>query len=53
MRTNEICQLRMEDIIQERNVWMFRVDESETTRVKTPSGIRKVPISQFLFLLDF
>ncbi len=53
MRTNEVCQLRMEDIIQEKNVWMFRVDESETTRVKTPSGIRKVPIHPILISLGF
>ena len=40
MRTNEISQLRIEDIIQEKKVWMFRVEESENTKVKTPSGIR-------------
>ena len=53
MRTNEICQLRIEDIIQEKNVWMFRVDESETTRVKTPSGIRRVPVHPNLISLGF
>ena len=53
MRTNEICQLRIEDIIQEKNVWMFRVDESETTKVKTPSGIRRVPVHPNLISLGF
>ena len=53
MRTNEISQLRIEDIIQEKKVWMFRVEESENTKVKTPSGIRKIPIHPNLVGLGF
>ena len=53
MRTNEICQLRLEDIIQEKKIWMFKVDESENTRVKTESGIRKVCVHPNLISLGF
>ena len=51
MRTNEISQLRVEDIIKEDNVWMINIDDTKDTRVKTSSSIRKVPIHPVLLSL--
>ena len=53
MRTNEISQLRIEDIFKDRNVWMISVDESNDKRVKTSSSIRKVPVHPNLITLGF
>ena len=53
MRTNEICQLRTSDVFEEDGHWIFNVVESDTTKVKTKSGIRKVPIHPMLKSLDF
>jgi integrase len=44
MRTNEISQLRIDDIVKEGNVWMIIIDETQGKRVKTTSSIRKVPV---------
>jgi integrase len=44
MRTNEISQLRIDDIVKEGNVWMMIIDETQGKRVKTTSSIRKVPV---------
>ena len=51
MRTNEISQLRIENIIKEDNVWMISIDETKDTSVKTSSSIRKVPIHPTLLSL--
>jgi len=53
MRTNEICQLRTSDVFEEDGCWMFNIEESDTTNVKTKSGIRKIPIHPMLKSLDF
>jgi len=53
MRTNEISQLRIDDIVKEGNVWMIIIDETEGKRVKTSSSIRKVPIHNTLIDLGF
>jgi len=53
MRTNEISQLLIEDIIKKENVWMFSIDETEGKSVKTTSSIRKVPVHPTLISLGF
>jgi integrase len=57
MRTNEISQLRIDDIVKEGNVWMIIIDETQGKRVKTTSSIRKVPVHPTLIkslgLLDY
>ena len=57
MRTNEISQLLIGDIIKKENVWMFSIDETEGKSVKTTSSIRKVPVHPTLIkslgLLDY
>ena len=53
MRTNEISQLRIDDIVKEGNVWMIIIDETQGKRVKTTSSIRKVPIHPQLISLGF
>ena len=53
MRTNEIAQLRTQDIKKEKNIWFMYVSESEETRVKTENAIRKVPIHPQLTELGF
>jgi integrase len=53
MRTNEILQMNIEDIIQDDKVWMFSVDEEDDKRVKTENSIRNVPIHPQLVSLGF
>ena len=53
MRTNEISQLLIGDIIKKENVWMFSIDETEGKSVKTTSSIRKVPVHPTLINLGF
>ena len=53
MRTNEISQLLIGDIIKKENVWMFSIDETEGKSVKTTSSIRKVPVHPILISLGF
>ena len=53
MRTNEIAQLRTQDIKKEKNIWFMYVTESEETKVKTQNAIRKVPIHPQLTELGF
>mgnify|MGYP005994048813 CR=1 FL=1 len=61
MRSNEICQLDVADIMLEENVWGFDVTHVSTTggddkRIKTGSSIRFVPMHPRLIdfgLLDF
>ena len=53
MRTNEMCQLRLIDIKKVSNVWFLFVEDSEETKVKTESAIRKVPVHPQLIQLGF
>ena len=53
MRTNEIAQLLVEDIIKKDNVWLINVDETKDKSVKTSSSIRKVPVHPTLVSLGF
>ena len=53
MRTNEIAQLLIEDIIKKDNVWLINVDETKDKSVKTSSSIRKVPVHPTLINLGF
>lgn len=57
MRLNEICQLHVEDIVQdsETEIWYFNVDgaEDESKTVKTASGRRLIPVHPVLISLGF
>ena len=53
MRTNEIAQLRVEDIQKDSSIWFFHVEESENTKVKTRNSIRRIPIHPQLVELGF
>jgi integrase len=53
MRTNEILQMKIGDILQEDNVWMFSIDEEGDKSVKTQNSIRKTPVHPTLINLGF
>ena len=53
MRTNEILQMKIGDVIQEDNVWMFSIDEEGDKSVKTQNSIRKTPVHPTLLNLGF
>lgn len=44
MRTEEITQLRINDVRKEKDIWFFYVEKSNETRVKTKNSIRKIPV---------
>lgn len=54
-RPAEIAQLHVEDVVQERDIWIMRIiDEEETgKRVKRGSSRREVPIHSALISLGF
>jgi integrase len=47
-RLEEICQLHLDDIREERGVLIFDINDKEEKRIKTPSAKRIVPIHPFL-----
>jgi len=53
MRTNEICQLKITDIQQDEEIWMFNIDEELDKSVKTQNSVRRVPIHPTLIKLGF
>ena len=53
MRTNEMCQLRLIDIKKVSNIWFMFVEDSDETKVKTESAVRKVPVHPQLIQLGF
>jgi len=54
MRSNEICQLRVSDVIRKGKVWAFRVsDEGEGQSVKTEAATRIVPVHSELVRCGF
>lgn len=53
-RLGEIAQLRLDDIIEQEGIQLFRIhDIGEEQTVKTTAGIRLVPIHQALLDLGF
>jgi integrase len=52
-RTNEFLQMKIEDVLQDDNVWMFSINEEGDKSVKTINSIRKVPVHPTLILLGF
>jgi integrase len=52
-RLEEICQLHLDDIRQERDVWVFDINDKKEKRIKTPSAKRIVPIHPFLTVTFF
>ena len=53
MRTNEMCQLRLSDLKKADKIWFMFVEDSENTKVKTESSIRKIPLHPQLIELGF
>ena len=53
MRTNEMCQLRLSDLNKVDKIWFMFVEDSENTKVKTESSIRKIPLHPQLIELGF
>ncbi len=53
MRTNEMCQLRLSDLKKVDKIWFMFVEDSEETKVKTESSIRKIPLHPQLIELGF
>ena len=53
MRTNEMCQLRLSDLKKADKIWFMFVADSENTKVKTESSIRKIPLHPQLIELGF
>ena len=53
MRTNEMCQLRLSDLKKVDKIWFMFVEDSENTKVKTESSIRKIPLHPQLVELGF
>ena len=53
MRTNEMCQLRLSDLKKVDKIWFMFVEDSENTKVKTESSIRKIPLHPQLIELGF
>jgi integrase len=53
MRSEEICQLRVEDVRKEDDVWYFNVAEENGQRVKSEAGTRRVPIHSTLVKAGF
>ncbi len=47
-RIEEICQLHLDDFIEEDGIWCFDFNRQGNKSIKTPSGVRKVPIHPFL-----
>ena len=53
MRTNEICQMLLSQVTKEKGIWFMFVEDSEDTKVKTESSIRKIPVHPQLIDLGF
>tara|TARA_X000001036_G_scaffold409232_1_gene420128 strand:+ start:128 stop:1900 length:1773 start_codon:yes stop_codon:yes gene_type:complete len=53
MRTNEMCQLRLSDLNKVDKIWFMFVEDSQNTKVKTESSIRKIPLHPQLIELGF
>jgi integrase len=56
MRSEEICQLRLADVMRDQGVWFFNVTEEDGQKVKSGAGVRKVPVHSALIkagLLDY
>ena len=47
-RLEEICQLHLEDIRQEQEIWVFGINNNGEKRLKNQSSARLVPIHPFL-----
>lgn len=53
-RSGEFCQLQVSDIVQEQDIWVIDINETEGgKRVKTDASWRKVPIHSKLIQLGF
>ena len=53
MRINEICQLLLDDIVKEGDIWYFRICEGEGKTLKTKTSQRNIPIHPELIDLGF
>jgi len=53
MRLNEICQLHLEDIEKDGEIWYIHVSPGENKTLKTQASIRKIPIHDQLQDIGF
>ncbi|MFD1304107.1 site-specific integrase [Methylobacterium marchantiae] len=53
LRQEEICQLHVEDIGQERNIWFFDINNRPPRKLKNTTAVRRVPIHTELINLGF
>jgi len=53
MRINEICQLLLDDIVNEGDIWYFKICEGEGKTLKTKTSQRNIPIHLELIDLGF
>jgi integrase len=53
MRQEEICQLRVEDIRQDEDVWFIDINDRPPRKLKNATAVRRVPIHSQLIRLGF
>ncbi|MCJ2031337.1 site-specific integrase [Methylobacterium sp. J-043] len=53
MRQEEICQLHVEDIRQDEDVWFIDINDRPPRKVKNATAVRRVPIHSELIRLGF
>ncbi|KQP33277.1 integrase [Methylobacterium sp. Leaf104] len=53
LRQEEICQLQLEDVRQENEIWYFDINDRPPRKLKNTTAIRRVPIHSELIRLGF
>ena len=53
MRQEEICQLHVEDIRQDEDVWFIDINDRPPRKLKNATAVRRVPIHSELIRLGF
>ncbi|WP_156387727.1 site-specific integrase [Methylobacterium sp. Leaf399] len=53
LRQEEICQLQVEDIRQDEDVWFFDINDRPPRKIKNTTAVRHVPLHAELIRLGF
>lgn len=53
LRQEEICQLQLEDVRQENEIWYFDINDRPPRKLKNATAIRRVPVHSELIRLGF
>ncbi|MCJ2113462.1 site-specific integrase [Methylobacterium sp. E-025] len=53
LRQEEICQLQIEDVRQENEIWYFDINDRPPRKLKNGTAIRRVPVHSDLIKLGF